>query len=223
MAGELALGAEVLLGLDDPDAEELGPVAVDRHPGRQRVLRVDQPLRQRQPVHRRARRAGGGAPWARRAATASPGSRKLPLRSSRGDAPLLRGQLDHHRQGRDLGLGLLEPGDLVADRLELGGDRAEVLGELSAPAPWSAWRPECPGSPGSPWARPSARRRALGRLPGPPPTWPELRPGCEAAASSRPFSSPIRASSLPGLLDGLRGRQRESPAIRRAGRCRRSG
>ena len=43
MAGRLALGAEVFLGLDEPDAEELGPVAVDRDAGRQRVLGVDQP------------------------------------------------------------------------------------------------------------------------------------------------------------------------------------
>ena len=82
MAGQLALGAEVLLGLDDPRAEELRPVAVDRHAGRQRVVAVDEPLRQGQPVDRSSPGAAGGAPWARRASTTSPGSRKFPLRST---------------------------------------------------------------------------------------------------------------------------------------------
>ena len=39
-----------------PGAEELEPEAVDRHAGRQRVVRGDQPLGQAQPVDRRARR-----------------------------------------------------------------------------------------------------------------------------------------------------------------------
>ncbi len=53
MAGRLALGAEIFLGLDEARAEDLSPVAVDRHPSRERVLRIDQPSRQPQPVRRR--------------------------------------------------------------------------------------------------------------------------------------------------------------------------
>ena len=43
------------LGLDEADAEELLPEAVDGDAGRQRVVGVDQPARQRQPVELRAR------------------------------------------------------------------------------------------------------------------------------------------------------------------------
>ena len=59
MAGKLSLGAEIFLRLDDPGAEKLGPVAVDRHPGRERIPAIDQPLRQGQPVHRNAREGRG--------------------------------------------------------------------------------------------------------------------------------------------------------------------
>ena len=50
--GEVALRAEILLGLHQPDAEELRPEPVDGDPGRERVLRVDEPRRQAEPVAR---------------------------------------------------------------------------------------------------------------------------------------------------------------------------
>jgi len=49
----LALGAEVLGGLDQARAEELLPEAVDGHARGQRVLGVGQPLREPQAVFRR--------------------------------------------------------------------------------------------------------------------------------------------------------------------------
>ncbi len=39
MAGRLALGSEVLLRFHQSPAEELGPVAVDRNPRRERIVR----------------------------------------------------------------------------------------------------------------------------------------------------------------------------------------
>ncbi len=48
---------------DDAPAEEHLPVAVDRHPRRQRMARVGEPTRQTQPIARRVlgeRRQGGG-------------------------------------------------------------------------------------------------------------------------------------------------------------------
>ncbi len=56
MAGGLALRAEVLGRLDDPRPEDLEPEPVDRHARRQRVVRLDQPSGQSQPVERRAGR-----------------------------------------------------------------------------------------------------------------------------------------------------------------------
>ena len=50
MAGRFALRAEVFLGLDQPDAEDLRPEAIDGHSGGQGVPRIDQPPRQPEPV-----------------------------------------------------------------------------------------------------------------------------------------------------------------------------
>ena len=70
--GQLALGAEVLGGLDEPGAEEHLPDAVDRHAGRQRVVGIDEPRREAEPVAaaRRSAAAAAGrhagrtfAPW----------------------------------------------------------------------------------------------------------------------------------------------------------------
>jgi len=52
--GRRALSSEVLLSLDDPDAENLAPEAVDGDARRERVLLVDNPLRQPQSIGRRA-------------------------------------------------------------------------------------------------------------------------------------------------------------------------
>ena len=52
--GPFALRAEILGRLDDARAEVLLPIAVDRHTGRQRIVRIDQPLGQAQPVVGRA-------------------------------------------------------------------------------------------------------------------------------------------------------------------------
>ena len=68
----------ILLGLHQPDAEELRPEPVDGDPGRQRVLRVDQPPRQAEPVARGA--LGERVERGRDAGLdRSPGSRKLPF------------------------------------------------------------------------------------------------------------------------------------------------
>ena len=59
-----ALSAEILGRLDEAGAEEHLPEAIDRHAGRQRVARVDQPARRAEPVGRRrrlGRRTAGGA------------------------------------------------------------------------------------------------------------------------------------------------------------------
>ena len=46
MRGKTTLEAEVVLGLDDPAAEELLPFAVDRDARGERVLFGDEPLRE---------------------------------------------------------------------------------------------------------------------------------------------------------------------------------
>ena len=55
MAGGRALGAEVVVGLDQAAAEIGLPDPVDRDPGRQRVAAIDQPAGQVQAIGRRAR------------------------------------------------------------------------------------------------------------------------------------------------------------------------
>ena len=59
-----------------------------------------------------------------------PGVEEVPLAQDSRDPLLVRGKLHHHRQRRDLGPVLLEPGNRVADRFQFGDDRAEVLGQL---------------------------------------------------------------------------------------------
>ena len=74
-----ALHAEILAGLDEPDAEQLFPEAIDRHSRRERVVGADEPVRERQAVHP----APGGGPGnaaGKPGDTASPLSRKLPRR-----------------------------------------------------------------------------------------------------------------------------------------------
>ena len=56
MARRITLVAEVLDGRDQPAAEERVPLAVDRDPRRERVVGGDEPVCQRQPVSRPARR-----------------------------------------------------------------------------------------------------------------------------------------------------------------------
>ena len=56
-----ALGAEVVLGLDQAAAEVRLPDPVDRDAGRQRVPRIDQPAGQVQPVRASLRRGFGAA------------------------------------------------------------------------------------------------------------------------------------------------------------------
>ncbi len=65
MAGRLALGTKVLLGFNQSPAEELGPVAIDRDPRRERVLRSQHPPRHAQPVPRSIFRQGGKEGWCR--------------------------------------------------------------------------------------------------------------------------------------------------------------
>src|SRR6266540_3764692 len=63
MRGETALKAEVVFGFDQPAAEELLPLAVDRDASGQRVLRAREPLREVEP--RQSWRAGGVSPLLR--------------------------------------------------------------------------------------------------------------------------------------------------------------
>ena len=51
-----ALRAEILRRFHNPDSEVLLPNSIDRDPGRQRIVCIDQPARQRQSVQRRALR-----------------------------------------------------------------------------------------------------------------------------------------------------------------------
>ena len=87
----LALRAEILRRGDEAAAEILAPHPVHRHAGRQRVGRIDDPLRQVQPVRRGGfpptlpgrgdpapARQAAAAPPARPAATSTPGRRKSP-------------------------------------------------------------------------------------------------------------------------------------------------
>ena len=62
MAGRLALRAEIVDASSPARAEEHLPVAVDRHPRRQRVGRIDQPAGQAQPVGRPSLRPRRDAP-----------------------------------------------------------------------------------------------------------------------------------------------------------------
>ena len=50
MHGRFALRAEIFAGLDDADAEQHLPEAIDRDPRGQRVLRVNEPAGERQPI-----------------------------------------------------------------------------------------------------------------------------------------------------------------------------
>ena len=77
------------------------------------------------------------------------GVEEVPLEHEIVVAPLVRRQLDHHREGRgSSGLRLLQPGDLVADGLERGRDRAIVPRQGLAPLGRSLVRRACRGSPG---------------------------------------------------------------------------
>src|SRR5258708_5304925 len=58
MRRQRALMAEILLGLHNSAPEELGPEAVDRDTGGERIVAADEPLRYAQSVFRRARRPG---------------------------------------------------------------------------------------------------------------------------------------------------------------------
>ncbi len=131
MAGKLSLGAEVFLGLDDPGTEKLGPVAIDGHAGRERVLAIDEPLRQAQTVHRTA----GGQGVERLGnvrATGSPGSRKFPLRSTFVTRCLSLGSSTITGTVGISGCSFSSRAISLADRLQLGRDRTEVTGQLWA-------------------------------------------------------------------------------------------
>ena len=138
MAGQFALGAEIFLRLDDPRAEELGPVAIDRHAGRERIGPIDEPLRQREPVHRSTRGQRMKRPGHGPGVTTSPGSRKFPLRRTFVTRCFSFGNSTITGKRRDLWPLLFQPGDLVADRLQFRGDGPEVGCELIRLAPWFA-------------------------------------------------------------------------------------
>src|SRR5258708_522582 len=57
MRRQRALRAKVVVGLDDADAEELAPPAVDCHASRQWILRIDDPVREIEAISR-LRRSG---------------------------------------------------------------------------------------------------------------------------------------------------------------------
>ena len=97
VAGPLALRAEVLDRLDQAGAEEHLPEPVDRHARRQRVRRVDEPVREPQPIVRRSPSGSGGEELpARPASPSRPACRTRRgsgRTSSRGVGMLLH---DHH-------------------------------------------------------------------------------------------------------------------------------
>ena len=95
MAGRFALRAEVLFGFDQPLAEELRPDAVDGDPRGERVVAIDEPAGQRQPV-------GGGVLGQRAEERGDAGpdlvgrDEEIPLDHHVRFAVLCRRQLAHH-------------------------------------------------------------------------------------------------------------------------------
>ena len=62
--GGFSLRSEILRSLHNPGAEQLLPKPVNRHAGRQRIGRIDQPLRQAQPIARVRTAAWAAGPTA---------------------------------------------------------------------------------------------------------------------------------------------------------------
>ena len=99
VARQLALRAEVLLGLDQADAEELRP---ERLTATRAVSGFSGSTSQRARPSR-SRGAPSGSGWnaaGTPGSTASPGSRKFPLTSRCVSRRLSAGSSDHHRHGR---------------------------------------------------------------------------------------------------------------------------
>ncbi len=115
MAGRLALRAEVFLGLDQSRAEDLGPEPIDGDARRQRVLGVDEPSRQPEPVLGRAGRASRWSATGTPGSTALAGVEEVPLAQHASDPTMLGPDSSTITGSFGIGrLGLLERGDLVA-------------------------------------------------------------------------------------------------------------
>ena len=128
----VALCAEVFAGRDEADAEDLFPESVRDDSGGQRVVRVNEPLRQREPVRRGVfwqRRKRSGRTFRHLLAEVFEVASVLEL----GLATHVRGEFLHDRHGHRR----LEVGQLLHDRrelvpvgLQLRRDRDVVLGKL---------------------------------------------------------------------------------------------
>jgi hypothetical protein len=121
MARAFSLHAEILRRFDDPDAEELLPVAVDRHPRRQRMLRREKPSRQGKPVRfrigrERRQRRGRARGYFR-------GGLVIRTLSQHECIPRL-GQFLHDHDARDRGAELVP----LVDRLLDARDRVGIVG-----------------------------------------------------------------------------------------------
>ena len=101
MARQRALRAKILLRLDDANAEELRPEAIDGHSSGERIVGADQPPRQTKAVRRRVvwkQMKGRGHPRLDRLA----GIEEIPLVQQMRLAPFVGRQFAHYRQGHRL-------------------------------------------------------------------------------------------------------------------------
>ena len=104
MAWQGALGAEILLRLDDANAEELGPQTIHSHARGEWIVAADQPLSQAETV-------GGSALWKgmKRGGHARlnllAGIQEIAFVKNMRFAPFVGGQFAHHRQRHRLDVG----------------------------------------------------------------------------------------------------------------------
>ena len=101
MGGLRPLETEVFAGLHQADTEELLPIAVDDHPGRQRVLAIHKPARHAQAVRLAALGQGGKGRRDPRL-DLSALLLEVPPNMDVGLPHAIRGALGHDRRGRRL-------------------------------------------------------------------------------------------------------------------------
>ena len=130
MARQCALRAEVLLCLDDADAEELRPKAVDRDARSEGIVAAHQPLREAEPVRWRALRKRvkrGGYPGLHLLA----GIKKVAFVQQMRFTALVGGKFAHHWQDHRLDVVEFLPQLLQApvDFDQRRGELAEIIGQ----------------------------------------------------------------------------------------------
>ena len=217
MRGRLALGAEVVGGLDDAGAEERLPVAVDDDPGGQRVGRVDQPLGQGQAVvaaasRRRQRVEERGTPGS----TLSPGLSYWPRSRtcvSRGLASSMTITLASDLSNSSAAFFARRRRHRSA-ACNCGDPRAVELADLLLLRVVALRRRRPPGPPTPPAARRRARSPATGGS----------GPSCAACGPTRSGTAAAarcRRGSRPARRSGTSRRGRTCPGrARRPSRCR---